>query len=192
MTRLSKFTVLVLLLLTLAIVRCGDNGDHAYIPPQDPCAGHPSPCFTEDWGVWAYTFWSEETWEWYDVYSDGEYAGLWWWVYVTDGPAARLVGGFVGDQCRTFTITDYAEIWWDPYAWEYYLVPYDGQASGGVEICADDLLISNLWIQGAEWGDITAEYEGKSELPLSVSAEKPGAFVEELPAIEGQKQERTE
>ena len=192
MTRLSRFTVLVTLLLTLAIVRCGDDGDHYYIPPtetQDPCAGHPSPCFTEDWGVWAYTFWSEETWEWYDVYSDGEYAGLWWWVWMSPaGPDARFVGGAVTDQCRTFPITDYAEIWWDRDL-GYYLVEYPGEASGGVEICANDLLISDLWIRGEEWGDITAKYEGKSELPLSVSAEKPGAFVEQLPAIEG---ERTE
>ena len=73
----------------------------------------------------------------------------------------------------------------------YYLVEYPGEASGEVEICADELRISDLWIQGMEWGDIVAEYWGKSEFPFSVSAEKPGAFVEELPAIEREKREKT-
>ena len=172
---MSKYLVVVLVCLGLTLSGCDGGGGHGG-PPPDPCAGGPVPCFDEDWGFWAYVFEGRETVVLYTASSNGEYAEVWWSVGLNPGPSYVGVGGSATGDCYNFDVSDYGELWYEcrpDTGCGYYLYEYGGAASGNIEICAEELRISDLYIFGKLWGDEVADYWMKYQVSLQEEGAAP-------------------
>ena len=172
---MSKYIIVVLVCMGLTLSGCGGGGGDGG-PPPDPCAGGPVPCFYEDWGLWGYEFFGRETRLFFDVYSNGEYAEVWYEVYsypfIAQGAGGSDIAG-----CYRFSLSDYGEIWWkcppEVPVCGYYLYVWEGGASGTIEICKEELRISDVIILGEVWGSEIADYSGKVSLAIEGEAVGP-------------------
>ena len=157
MRTLKSARVALAMLAVLALLGCGDDGgDGREAPAADPCAG-PIPPFTENWGETVYNFIDDEG-TIYLVASDGMEAGVGameWDPDLGDFIIVMLVGPVVDKYTSTFTymvIDEYADGTID---W----VITEG-IEGVMAICAEQLKIYDVVIEGVPQGDVVASYTG--------------------------------